>query len=140
MSDDPTRVADTRDWLSLASVDLRAGNHDLSADPPILEDALFHAQQAAEKSLKAFLTWHDEPFRRTHDLRLLSQQCTKIDGSLEDQLRSAVRLSQYAWKYRYPGETEPPAIDDAEESLRLAQLVFELIRYRLPREIAPRAT
>ena len=38
----------------------------MAADPPLLEDALFHCQQAVEKVLKALLTWHDEPFRKTH--------------------------------------------------------------------------
>lgn len=131
-SDDPTRVADTRDWLTKAALDLRAGNHDLEAEPPLLEDALFHAQQAAEKSLKAFLTWHDEPFRRTHDLRLLSQQCVQIDNSLEDQLRSAAWLTQYAWKYRYPGEVEPPSMQDVEEALAISRLIHEVIQSRLP--------
>jgi hypothetical protein len=28
----------------------------------------FHAQQAAEKALKAFLAFHDEPFRKTHGI------------------------------------------------------------------------
>jgi HEPN domain-containing protein len=29
---------------------------------------VFHAQRAAEKAMKAFLAWHDVPFRKTHNL------------------------------------------------------------------------
>ena len=50
---DPARVADTLGWLEKAAIDLRSGRVDLDADPPILGDALFHCQQAVEKTLKA---------------------------------------------------------------------------------------
>jgi hypothetical protein len=29
----------------------------------LVDDIVFHAQQAAEKCFKAFLTWHQVPFR-----------------------------------------------------------------------------
>ena len=62
------RAADTRAWLARARDDLRGAEIDLAASPPLLGDAAFHWQQAVEKALKAFLTWHDRPFRKTHDL------------------------------------------------------------------------
>jgi HEPN domain-containing protein len=39
----------------------------------------FHAQQASEKFLKAFLAYHDVDFPRTHDLDFLLIECQKID-------------------------------------------------------------
>ena len=57
---DPAIVEDVRAWLAKAAADLRAGEVDLAASPPLLEDVLFHCQQAAEKALKAFLAWRDE--------------------------------------------------------------------------------
>jgi HEPN domain-containing protein len=68
MQPDPVRAADTQAWLEKAAMDLRSAEADLGVTPPIVGDALFHCQQAIEKALKAFLTWHDEPFRKTHDL------------------------------------------------------------------------
>ncbi len=65
MLPDPQRVADTRSWLSRARIDLRAAEHERTAQPPLTADIVFHAQQLAEKALKALLTWHDEPFRKT---------------------------------------------------------------------------
>jgi HEPN domain-containing protein len=130
--DDDPRHAETRDWLVKSQLDLRAGRHDLRAEPPLLEDALFHAQQAAEKALKAFLVWHDQPFRKTHDLRSLGQQCVTFDQSLEQLMKMASRLSQYAWRYRYPGETEPPSPQEAERSLELAENVYLAVIERLP--------
>ncbi|MCZ7570447.1 MAG: HEPN domain-containing protein [Ardenticatenaceae bacterium] len=61
---DPVLVADTQGWLQKAANDLRGAEIDPAATPPLLEDAVFHCQQAAEKALKAFLTFHNQPFRR----------------------------------------------------------------------------
>ena len=48
MPPDP-RVLETRSWLAKAASDLRAAAHEFRADPPLLDDIVFHAQQAAEK-------------------------------------------------------------------------------------------
>ncbi len=68
MPHDPARVADTKAGLERAATDLRAAALDLTATPPILEDVVFHCQQAVEKAMKGLLSWHDEPFGKTHDL------------------------------------------------------------------------
>jgi HEPN domain-containing protein len=62
---DPILVDETRGWFLKAKEDIRAAAVDVQAEPPLLEDAMFHAQQAVEKTLKSFLTWHNEPFRKT---------------------------------------------------------------------------
>jgi len=62
MPHDPVRVADTRAWFVKANNDLRATEVDLAATPPLVEDALFHCQQAVEKAITGLLTWHDIPF------------------------------------------------------------------------------
>ncbi len=91
------RAADTRAWLARARDDLRGAEIDLAASPPLLGDAAFHCQQAVEKALKAFLTWHDRPFRKTHDLVELGAECVAIDATLEPHLRAAAPLTEYAW-------------------------------------------
>jgi HEPN domain-containing protein len=112
-------------------VDLRAAEHLLVAQPPLTGLALFHAQQAVEKTLKAFLSWHDIPFRKTHDLSVLGQQCLAIDGTLENLCRRAARLTVFAWLFRYPGESEEPPLKEAQESLTLAREVYGAVLTRL---------
>ncbi len=63
MAHDPELVAETTAWLAKAAQDLALAEHASTADPPFLAAIVFHAQQAAEKSLKAFLSWHSRPFR-----------------------------------------------------------------------------
>lgn len=135
---DPVLLEDTRGWLPRPQADLGARRWDLVAAPPFLEDALFHFQQAVEKAEKAFLTWYDVPFRKTHDLQELAQQCSATDPSLAEVLERAADLSDYAWKLRYP---DMPAYVDTEEAQRglvLAQEILDAIRARLPAEVWPR--
>lgn len=111
MQPDDARVEETRSWLSKALKDLEAARHDFRAEPPLLEDIVFHSQQAVEKSLKALLTWHGRVFRKTHNLIELGEACSQIEGSLEQLLRQAAPLTEYAWKFRYPGEPVEPTTD-----------------------------
>lgn len=134
MPADPVLVAETKAWLHKASLDLRAAEHDLTATPPLLADAVFHCQQAAEKTLKAFLMWHHTPFRKTHSLEEIGEQCLDIDRTLQNVVDRAVPLTEYAWKFRYPGDPEEPSREEAQDALEIASEIFKAITSRLPQE------
>ena len=137
MPHDPVRAAYTHQWFSKASKDLRRVALLLSASPPDTEDALFHCQQAVEKTLKGFLTWHDQPFRRVHNLGELGKQCLQIDPTLESLVDRASSLTEYAWTFRYPGDTTEPSLEEARDSFELAREVLEAVLGRLPDELRP---
>jgi HEPN domain-containing protein len=132
---DPALVAETRAWLIKAAQDIRAAEVAQAADPPLTADLVFHCQQLAEKAMKAFLTWHDRPYRKTHNLLEIGQQCVAIDPALEPVLRRAAGLTEYAWKFRYPGEPDEPSREEAEAALAIAREVYEAVRARLPGEV-----
>jgi HEPN domain-containing protein len=134
---DPVLAADTRAWLRKAAIDLRGAEADLAAAPPIREDAVFHCQQAAEKALKGFLTYHQQPFGKTHDLRDLSRKCLEIDPALEPTLEPAIPLTWYAWKFRYPGAPEEPTPQESDEAWMIAGRLVQAILDRLPEEARP---
>jgi HEPN domain-containing protein len=94
MAPDNVKTEDTKAWLTKASLDLQTAEHERRAEPPLTADMVFHAQQLAEKTLKAFLTWHDEPFRKTHNLVELGEQCVAIEHQLEPLLRRAAPLTE----------------------------------------------
>lgn len=137
MAFDPVLVADTKGWLQKAMNDLRGAEVDLAASPPLLEDALFHCQQAAEKSFKAFLTYHQRPFRKTHNLEELGEVCLMVDPTLRGLVDEAAPLTEYAWAYRYPGSPEPPLPDEAQAALVLARRIYQAVLDRTPVEIRP---
>lgn len=137
MPRDPALVADTRAWLAKALMDLRAAEQLLRAAPPLLGGVVFHSQQAAEKALKAFLTWHGRPFRKTHDLAEIGGLCVAIDATLNTPVRRAAVLSEFAWRFRYPGAPRPLGPAEAAEALGLARAVYAAVVARLPGEVRP---
>ena len=134
---DPVLIAETKAWLRKAAYDLRAASHSLTAFPPLLDDVVFHCQQAAEKALKGFLMWNNIPFRKTHSLEEIGEQCLDLDSTLQDFVDRAVPLTEYAWKFRYPGEPQEPSLEEGEEALVIAKELYEAVRTRLPQECGP---
>ena len=114
---DPVRWEETSAWLGKARKDLWRARMLLTLDPPDTEDCLFHCQQAVEKAFKSFLVWHDQPFRKTHDIVELTRLCLNLEPALGSLMEGLGVLTRFAWEYRYPGETEPPGIEEAERKL-----------------------
>jgi HEPN domain-containing protein len=135
MRHDPQKIAELRDWLTKALHDLQAAEGLLEMKPSLCDVAVFHCQQAAEKSFKAFLFWNDRPFRKTHELEVLGQACGKIDASLKDIVERAVELTPFAWRFRYPGDVMAPSETDAQDALSLAREVYAAIVVRLPKDV-----
>jgi hypothetical protein len=77
------------------------------------------------------------PFRKTHDLAEIGQQCVGVDPSLEAVCRSAEGLTAFAWVFRYPGEPEEPPVEDAAGALAVARDVYGTVLSRLPVAVRP---
>ena len=92
-----------RDWMSSALEDMETAVLTAEAVPPKSRSAVYHAQQAAEKALKAYLTRHDCPFDLTHRLPLLLELCIGIDEGFAAWRETAELLTPYATRFRYPG-------------------------------------
>ncbi len=89
----------------------------------------FHAQQCAEKYLKAFLVRHRVAFRKTHDLRELRRQCVELDGTFDLLTDFLLLLNQFAVDARYPGF--PLTREDAREAIAAMKQVRQFVRARL---------
>ncbi|HUV82129.1 MAG TPA: HEPN domain-containing protein [archaeon] len=61
----------------------------------------FHAQQAAEKLLKALLMAREIPYRRTHDLRELIDLISDQNIHFPEPLMEVRTLSPFAVEFRY---------------------------------------
>ncbi len=133
----PEKAAAVRGWLKKSADDLRGARIDLAADPPFIEDALFHCQQAGEKSLKGFLTAHDSPFKKTHDLDELGHACSQVDATLNEAIQPALPLTVFAWEFRYPGDAVVPSAVEAQQALTLAEALHAAILQRLPSSCHP---
>ncbi len=133
----PETVVEAKVWFQKAANDLRGADIDLAAVPPLVEDALFHCQQAAEKAMKGYLTVHERVFRKTHDLDELARACEAIDQTLKPILLEARDLTVFAWEFRYPGDSHVPFQEETVQILALARQVVTLPLDRLPAPIRP---
>ena len=130
MSPDELRDRETRDWLTKAAGDLASAV--LLAGASQEDNSLYHCQQTVEKSLKAILVWHGQPFRRTHDLEEIGKACAALDESIRPIAEEADALTDFAWRARYPGN--PYVLEDGKMAamLDLAARVFAEVQTRLP--------
>ncbi|MBI2941885.1 MAG: HEPN domain-containing protein [Chloroflexi bacterium] len=127
----PEAVREARDWLVRAERDLRVARGNLAGPEVFADVAAFSSQQAAEKALKAFLTAHDHPFPKTHDLERLVGWCEHLGAEFAHFADAARVLSPYVVEFRYPGGPLEPAVEDAEQAIQLAGEIVEFVRQRL---------
>ncbi len=72
-------------------------------DEPSYDAVCFHAQQCAEKYLKAYLAEHDVPFPRTHMLVDLLTLCLTVETEFESLRQQLEDLSVFGVQVRYLG-------------------------------------
>jgi HEPN domain-containing protein len=120
----------TLEWLQKAEGDYAtAGRETRARRRPNYDAACFHAQQTAEKYLKAFLQEQSAPFPRTHSLIELLELCLPLDASFEFLRDLLVVLDRYAVSYRYPGESAGK--DEARLAFRAVTDVRRFVRDKL---------
>jgi len=95
----------TIEWIDKAEDGLITAQHEYRArSRPNYDAACFHAQQTAEKYLKAWLQESGKEIPRIHNLVELVSLCIEVDAAfsiLEPELRG---LDGYAIRTRYPGQ------------------------------------
>jgi HEPN domain-containing protein len=118
------------EWVEKAEGDARTAARELRARThPNWDAVCFHAQQSAEKYLKAFLQQHGIVPPRTHSLIDLLQACLPFDSSLATQRSSLVLLDRYAVIARYPGFSADRV--EARQAYRAMAGVRAFVRTRL---------
>lgn len=49
----------------------------------------------------------------------------------------ATPLTEFAWKFRYPGEPEQLTKEESEQALGVARDLFDVVLLHLPEELRP---
>ena len=93
---------------------------------PSYDAAVFHAQQCAEKYLKARLEEAAIGFARTHDLLMLHQLVLPVEPNWQVLQTPLAFLSPFAVAYRYPGIIATRA--DARDAITYCREVRRVIR------------
>ena len=94
------------EWIAKAEADFATLQRECRARTrPNYDGACFHAQQCAEKYLKAVLSEFDVAFARTHDLVVLLEAALPQNPLWEVFREDMAFLSDFAVAYRYPGDS-----------------------------------
>jgi HEPN domain-containing protein len=107
MTMQPERIHLARQWVARAEEDLLNAEHTLGLREKCpVGTVCFHAQQCAEKYLKALLTCRGIAFPKTHDLVVLLNRIGSESG-LDLRTADVQPLNRYSIGARYPGDWEP---------------------------------
>jgi HEPN domain-containing protein len=121
-----------KEWLALADDDLRLAELTMKDAEPVYWAAAFHCQQAAEKSLKAFLAYNEYHVEKTHDIEFLAKLCMKILPEMEQFIETGAALSEYAVDTRYPATRFEITKIKAEKAAETARSIYEFVLKSLP--------
>ena len=110
-------LAARKDWQALGGM----GNSSIFAE----EIFGFHAQQAVEKALKAWLALSGVEYPRTHDISLLLS-VLRVQGHAVDEYYDLLEFNAYAVQFRYEAFTE---IGEPLRRRKVTQRVGALLRH-----------
>jgi HEPN domain-containing protein len=122
--------------LGRADEDVVVAELTLTRDPPLIDPAAFHCQQAVEKMLKALLVAAGVTPPRSHDMELLIQAAVPLYPTLRKGMQAFARLTEWLTASRYPdlggGLGEAPA--DVAEMVALIKAFGANVRALAPIE------
>ena len=121
-------------WLAKADDDLHIAELALNSAEPVYWAAAFHAQQAAEKLLKALLTFHNVEFGKSHNIDYLLELCVDVEPEVETLRPTATKLTDFAVESRYPLPRRDPTQAESREAIEIAHQVRRFVHEKLPQE------
>jgi len=128
--DDVKKLAIER-WLVKANNDLRTAQTMMTVEDPPTDTVCFHAQQCAEKALKAFLVFQDMHVERTHSLPRLVELCRGHDDGFEEFVDYAPELTVYAVAGRYPDDWTETTEEESRSAVKKAEAILHFVKTRL---------
>ena len=123
-------IKKVKQWMMYADEDFNLARHGLKlSEKAPYRLIAYHAQQCAEKYIKAFLVLHEIDFPFTHNISHLLELWPENEWN--DNLLNAEELTPFAVSTRYPGEEEPVTESEAKHAIEIAEKVREIIRFSL---------
>ncbi|MGI8550330.1 MAG: HEPN domain-containing protein [Dehalococcoidia bacterium] len=113
-------LAETRGWLDDANGDLLMASFAIARPELPFPQAGFHAQQAAEKALKAIYVFLQIDYPLTHNLDLL-REGIPVGWRLKSEYPDLKALSEWAVELRYPTRRTSVSREDARRAVEQAQ-------------------
>lgn len=123
-------IDQSRRMLLMASKDIKALQSLLL--PEAADDEIFglHAQQAVEKSLKAWLTVAGRDYGFTHDLHVLLLNLRELGCDII-RFKQLMLLNVYAVRFRYEPLEEPTSTLDRPDMLCKVAELYDCVQHAI---------
>ena len=116
----------THSWIKRSEEDFLVADILLREDGPP-NTICFHLQQAAEKLLKAFLSYKGKHVRKIHELDALVSECAKLESFFIELRDDAFYLTKFYTETRYPGDLPIFSKQDAEQAYKHADKIRSFV-------------
>jgi len=120
-----------KEWMRFAKSDLITAHHMFEdVYPKEIEISCYHSGQAAEKAMKAYLTFKGIVPPKTHDLITLCGLCKGYDDTFSNILEICSNLAPYTVVVRYPNELN---VDEVitKNAIRMAEEIYSFCMSRI---------
>lgn len=115
-------------WLEKADRDMQHAELAMAQPNPFWEIIAFHAQQAAEKTMKAGLVMRGRRPPRTHKLSELFAELSATGVVLPDLTHDCKALERYAIDGRYPSDVAIPTDAEGRALVESARRIISAVR------------
>ncbi len=119
-----------KQWLIKAKHDLGTAKLTLENEPEFSDIICFHAQQAVEKYLKAYMIYLNLEPIKTHNLSYLLDLIKEEDKNnlVTDSFYEKIeQLEGYSVEIRYPDEYFEPSFEEAKKAFQISLEIKNII-------------
>lgn len=116
-----TSPASPEEWLKHARSDLKVARISEGQEEIFPEQVCFHAQQAAEKAIKAVFLANKIDFPFVHEIKILHDILENAGVIIPGNVRDSSKLTPYASETRYPGDFRDIDAKEVAEAIQIAE-------------------
>ncbi|MCS6879840.1 MAG: HEPN domain-containing protein [Oscillochloridaceae bacterium] len=103
----------------------------------MLDTAICHCQQAAEKAVRGYLVLCNHEFGRILDIEVLVRAAAAYAPDFVSWIDAGIELTPYTRIFRYPGYAKEPDRPRFERALSAAEGLYAFIISLLPPDMRP---
>lgn len=117
--------------LLKAENDIKSSRKLTFTEEPVLDIAIYHTQQCAEKALKGYLAYKGSPIHKTHNLSVLLDYCSEFDEEFGQLFVEAEKLTPLNTAFRYPEIVLTPDQEDVEDAIQSAEKILDFVKAKI---------
>jgi len=121
-----------KNFLIKAEHDLGSAELIYEKKPEYTDTITFHCQQTIEKSLKAYLTYHNVKIKSNHDLIYLIGKCSELEQEFKSFSQDIYAdVNDIGMSVRYDDIKNDPKVEEVFRYLEFTREVFEFGKQKI---------